>query len=304
MSVISVPEQFAADTLAREGDGARVWLKSLPLLVGALCSQWGLHVDGPPMHGYLGLVIPVLQANDRYVLKVSWICEDTANEAVALSVWNGNGAVRLLAEDRAAGAMLLERLDQRRSLAAEDLGVAVPIAGQLLRRLAVPAAVGAGRLLPGLGPWAQRMSAELPDRWQAVGRPFRRLLLDEAVELAAELASVVGTLLVDWDLHYANVLAARREPWLVIDPKVMVGDVEFGVAPLLWSRLDEVGYPSALRHRIAALIDAAGLDADLTRAWTLLHVIHYWLWGLSVGLTENHARCETLVDWLGLDSRS
>lgn len=297
-----MPEQFVADTLAREGDWARAWLESLPALIDALCARWGLDLDGSPMHGYLGLVVPVLRASDQCVLKVSWVSEDTANEAFALSVWDGNGAARLLAGDQAAGAMLLERLDPQRSLAGEDLRVAVPVAGKLLRRLAVPVSAEARRALPGLGAWADRMSGELGSRWRAAGEPFPRRVLDKAVELAASLAPTTGTLLVDWDLHYANVLAARREPWLAIDPKVMTGDLEFGIAPLLWCRLDEADGRFNLRYRFAALIDAAALDADLTLAWTLLHVIHYWLWGLSVGLTEGPASCETIVEWLALGS--
>ena len=42
------------------------------------------------------------------------------------------------------------------------------------------------------------------------------------------------------DLHYANVLAADREPWLVIDPKPMSGDPHYEPAPLLWNRWDEL----------------------------------------------------------------
>ncbi len=57
--MISVPEQFAVATLAREGDAGRTWIAGLPRRVAALCEQWGLVVDGSPMHGYLGLVVPV-----------------------------------------------------------------------------------------------------------------------------------------------------------------------------------------------------------------------------------------------------
>lgn len=298
--MISVPERFAEDTLAREGEAAREWLDGLPVLVGELCERWVLSVDGPPLHGHLGLVIPVCRDGEEFALKVSWLCEETRTEPVALSIWDGDGAVRLLAEDRAAGAMLLERLHSRRSLNGQGLGVAVPAAGRLLRRLAVPAPAAAAAELPSLGAWAARLSAELPDRWLMAGWPFPRPLLDEAVEVAAALAPVAGALLLDRDLHYANVLAAEREPWLLIDPKAMTGDPEFGVAPLLWRRFHQAGGPSGLRYRFAALIDAAELDTGLTRAWTLLHVIDYWLSSLGAGLTRDPARCEVITGWLAL----
>jgi streptomycin 6-kinase len=301
VTLISVPEKFAADTLTREGDAARRWLARLPELVGELCARWGLRVTGDAMHGYLALVVPVLRGDVRYALKVSWIDGETANEAAALALWNGGGAVRLIDADDAAGALLLEWLDPRRSLAEADLSVAVPVAGRLLRRLAVPVpAQWPARPVPGLRQWALDLAAELPARWLAAGRPFPERSLDAAAEVATALAQRAGELLANHDMHYQNVLAGERDPWLVIDPKVIRGDAEFGLAPLLWRRLEEAGGPAGLRRRFDILVDQAGLDTELARGWTLLRAVDYQLWGLNLGLTEDPALCVTVIDWLSL----
>jgi streptomycin 6-kinase len=226
------------------------------------------------------------------------------NEAAALALWNGDGAVRLLDADDTAGALLLEWLDPRRSLKEADLSVAVPVAGRLLRRLAVAVpAQWPVRPVPGLRRWALDLAAELPGRWRATGRPFPERRLDAAIDAATVLAPRAGGLLANRDMHYQNVLAGEREPWLVIDPKVMRGDAEFGLAPLLWRRLDEAGGPAGLRRRFDVLVDEAGLDADLARGWTLLRAVDYQLWGLSLGLTEDPALCATVIDWLSLADR-
>lgn len=304
MTLIEVPERFAADTLTREGEAARTWLARLPELVGELCVRWGLRVTGDPMHGYMALVVPVLRGDVRCALKVSWIDDETVNEAAALALWNGGGAVRLLDADDTAGALLLEWLDPRRRLAEADLSVAVPVAGRLLRRLAVAVpAEWPARPVPGLRQWALDLAGELPGLWRATGRPFPERRLDAAVEVATALAPRAGGLLANRDMHYQNVLAGEREPWLVIDPKVMRGDAEFGLAPLLWRRLGEAGGPAGLRRRFDALVDEAGLDAELARGWTLLRAVDYQLWGLSLGLTEDPALCATVIDWLSLTSR-
>jgi streptomycin 6-kinase len=301
---IRVPERFAADTLTREGEAARPWLARLPELVGELCVRWGLRVTGDPMHGYLALVVPVLRDDARYALKVSWIDDETVNEAAALALWNGGGAARLLDADDTAGALLLEWLDPRRRLADADLSVAVPVAGRLLRRLAVPVpAEWSARPVPGLRQWALDLAAELPGLWRATGRPFPERRLDAAIEVATALAPRAGGLLANRDMHYQNVLAGEREPWLVIDPKVMRGDAEFGLAPLLWRRLEEAGGPAGLRRRFDALVDEAGLDAELARGWTLLRAVDYQLWGLNLGLTEDPVRCAAVIDWLSLTDR-
>lgn len=304
MTLIRVPEGFAADTLTREGEAARTWLARLPELVGELCVRWGLRVAGDPMHGYMALVVPVLRGDARCALKVSWIDDETVNEAAALALWNGGGAVRLLDADDTAGALLLEWLDPRRRLAEADLSVAVPAAGRLLRRLAVPVPEQwPARPVPGLRQWALGLAAELPRRWRAAGQPFPERRLDAAADVATALAARAGGLLANRDMHYQNVLAGEREPWLVIDPKVMRGDAEFGLAPLLWRRLGEAGGPAGLRRRFDALVDEAGLDAELARGWTLLRAVDYQLWGLSLGLTEDPALCATVLGWLSLTGR-
>jgi streptomycin 6-kinase len=304
VTLIKVPERFAADTLTREGEAARPWLARLPELVSELCVRWGLRVGGDPMHGYMALVVPVLRGHARYALKVSWIDDETVNEAAALALWNGGGAVRLLDADDTAGALLLEWLDPRRRLADADLSIAVPVAGRLLRRLAVPVpAQWPARPVPGLRQWALDLAAELPGLWRATGRPFPERRLDAAVEVATALAPRAGELLANRDMHYQNVLAGEREPWLVIDPKVMRGDAEFGLAPLLWRRLGEADGPAELRRRFDTLVDEAGLDAELARGWTLLRAVDYQLWGLNLGLTEDPALCATIIDWLSLTDR-
>lgn len=301
MTLISVPERFAADTLTREGEAARPWLARLPELVSELCVRWGLRVTGDPMHGYMALVVPVFRGDARYALKVSWVDDETVNEAAALALWNGGGAVRLIDADVTAGALLLEWLDPRRRLAEEDLTVAVPVAGRLLRRLTVPVpAKWPVRPVPRLRQWALDLVAELPGLWQVTGRPFPKRRLEAAVEVATALAPRANGLLANRDMHYWNVLAGEREPWLVIDPKVMRGDAEFGLAPLLWRRLGEAGGPAGLRRRFDLLVDEARLDADLARGWTLLRAVDYQLWGLNLGLTEDPALCATVIDWLSL----
>ncbi len=292
--MIVVPEDFAVATVAREGDAGRTWVAALPDLVSALCDQWELVVDGPPLHGYLGLIVPVRQGAEPCVLKVSWLDEATRDEAAALAAWAGRGAVRLLAVEPARGAMLLERLDSSRSLNDVGIAEAVDIAGRFLRRLAIPAPDGF-RLVRTV---AEELARNLPERWERYGRPMPRRVLDQARDLAIHLAASTAHLLVNYDLHYADVLAGTREPWLVVDPKVVVGDPEFGAAQLLWRRLEDIEAQGGLDRHFQLLVEAAQLDPALTRAWTLVRCVDYWLWGVSVGLTYDPARCERIVNWL------
>jgi streptomycin 6-kinase len=262
--------------------------------VEELCARWRLVVDGELMHGYLGLVVPMRRGADPCVLKLSWGDESSAEEALALEAWGGRGAALLLAAEPSLGALLLERLDHRRTLEMLPLAEAVAAAGRLLRRLAIPAPSG----VRSLAAVAADLHRELPERWERAGRPMSRELLELARELAGQLGPPSGRLLVNYDLHYGNVLAGAREPWLAIDPKVVAGDVEFGVAQLLWRRLEEIQAEGGVAYHLGGLADAAELDAQRTRAWTLVRCVDYWLWAVSVGFTEDPARCAVITSAL------
>jgi len=292
--MITVPQAFATATVTREGDAGRKWIDALPGLVEDLCQHWNLTVDGPVMPGYLGLVIPVRSVEEPCVLKVSWIDESTSDEAMALAVWNGQGAVRLLASQPALGALLLERLDHQRSLNDVEIVQAIEVAGRLLRRLSIPAPSG----FRSLKVVAQDLCCTLPQRWEQYRRPMPQRWVEHACELAVQLGASTGNLLVNYDLHYANVLMGKREPWLVVDPKVVIGDPEFGIAQLLWCRLEDIEVQGGLDRHFRILVEAAIVDPVRARSWTLVRCVDYWLWAVSVGLTHDPARCEAIVNWL------
>lgn len=123
------------------------------------------------------------------------------------------------------------------------------------------------------------------------------IVVPDALALQRSTASQ-SKFLVNYDLHYADVLASTREPWLAVDPKVVAGDPEFGIAQLLWTRLEDIEANGGLGRLFPVLTDAAELDPGLARSWTLVRCVDYWLWGLSIGLTYDPARCGRIVDWL------
>lgn len=269
---LRVPPVFAARAPRVLGPGAVPWLAALPALAAAYAREWGLTFEGEAMHGYVGVVQPARRADGTpVVLKLGWRNDESTDEPVALSTWAGRGAVLLLDSAPDDGVLLLERLDAGRTLDHLPLREAVPILGGLARRLAVPAPP---ELTRSVRVEAAGLVEELPRRWAELGEPFDRRLVDDAVAICRELGPSSGDLLVNEDLHFQNVLAGQREPWLVIDPKPLSGDLEYGVIPLFWNRFTE----STLDERMDLIVASQELDAGKARAWTLVRAVQNWLW--------------------------
>lgn len=288
---LEVPAEFAAGVVGHTGTRGSAWLAALPDLVADLMTRWQLTPDGEVLHGFLGVVVPVRRGSDAYALKVSQPSEEVDNQVAALAAWAGRGMAELEAVLPEQGALLLERLDHRRSLDDIPLPEAVEQAGLLLRRLAVPGSDTLPTLTEHVASWPERWATE----WEELDRPLPRRLLDAAIENCRALAPGSGRLLVDHDLHFRNVLAADREPWLAVDPRGVVGDAEFAVAPLMWNRFEGAG---EVPGRFARLAEGADLDHGRAKGWLLVRVVDYFLWATRAGLTWDPAACRIIADWI------
>ncbi|ANZ36253.1 hypothetical protein BBK82_09445 [Lentzea guizhouensis] len=273
--MITVPEGFGLEL----GEGAPEWVAKLPSIATKACARWRLTPDGALMHGFCAVVLPVRRPDGHpAVLKLTWIDHETEHEPIALRLYDGNGAVKLLDHDAELGALLLERLDQH-SLDDEPIDLAIGVIGDLLRR---------------------HKHLQAPDGF----RRFRDTLQDhpaipsKLVDAAREVAQrTMGTTLVNEDLHYENVLRGDREPWLVIDPKPLSGDPEYCMIPLLWNRFDEMDGPKGLTDRFLAVCDAGELDVAKARDWTLHRAVANWIWCLEEGLDEMAVVCAEIARW-------
>ena len=262
-----VPETLAV--LGRRPDGA-AWLSSLPDLLDACVERWDLDLGAPYEGGTSGYVAPVTRGDSTpAVLKVQWPHREAEHEADALRWWDGRGAVRLLDHDPDRHALLIEHCDPGTQLAASPPDVAVGVIIGLVRQLCTPAPEGFDRLEDECPRWGD----EIPRSWERAGRPFERSLVDRAVGHLDELAPTQGpSVLLHQDLHGDNVLAAEREPWLAIDPKPLVGELEFAPTPVI--RSAELGHSrAAVRYRLDRCCDELDLDRERTRGWAFAHTM-------------------------------
>ncbi len=293
--MIDVPADFAANRLQRTGGSDGQWIAALPQQVAELCERWELVPTGePPWYGDNNLVVAVSRGEERAVLKLCSPDHDQDTEVAALRAWAGHGAVALLEVSAGPRALLLERLDGSRTLADLDLFPAAELAGALIRRLAVPAPAGLGTL----GALVADFAATARSRNAALGDPVPRARIDAAIGLAADLTPGIGNALMHGDLHYGNVLAGRREPWLAIDPRPVAGDPEFAVPELMWTRADDAPDDATIRRLLMTVVTAGGLAADRALGWVRVRVVDYWLWGLANGLTIDPVRCRRVLDAL------
>lgn len=260
---MTIPRRLAAT--CRKMPERAAWLARLPDTLRDLERQWSLTL-GTPFDGdevSCAWVAPVALANGTSaVLKLGMPHMEGEHEIEGLRFWNGDATVRLLEADNDLGAMLLERCEPGTVLRTlpepeQDLVVA-----RLLRCLwRSPVAPHPFRPLSAMtAHWSDETRAQA-EHWPDTG------LVREGLRLFKELPqSAPADVLLATDLHAGNVLRARRERWLVIDPKPFVGDPAYDATQHLLNcdarlRSD----PDGTIRRFADLL---GVDHERVRLWT------------------------------------
>lgn len=273
--------------LRREPGGAE-WLDRLPTLVAELVDEWRLSVGAPYPSAHVSWVAPAVREGEEVVLKVQWPHHESEHEAAALRAWGGDGAVRLHAHDPVRHALLLERCHPGGALSTDPDVDAVGVLVGLLPRLWVPAGPPFRSLADEAAGWLGGLRA----RWERAGRPCERRLVDAAARHLADLAPTQGpAVLLHQDLHGDNVLAARRDPWLAIDPKPLAGERELGPAPIVRSL--ELGHsPAAVVGRLDRCCSELGLDRERALGWAVAQTMAW-----SFGSAYERAHHDT-VRWL------
>jgi streptomycin 6-kinase len=276
--VICVPD--ALRWWSRAPGGAE-WLERLPRLADELAEEWRLTL-GPPLGAHISLVLEATRASgEPAVLKLNFPEPESAHEADALALWDGNGAARLLEQDPTRRALLVERLTPGTQLwKVDDEDEANRAAAAVLRALAVPPPE-AHPFRP-LADEAARWAVELPERWHRFGVTTPRRVLEEALAAVEQLlADPPAAVVLHQDLHGGNVLRAG-ESWRAIDPKPLVGDPAFDAASLLRDRRDglvsDPGAARRVRRRLDLLAGELGHDRERMRLWALVHAL---AWGVE-----------------------
>jgi streptomycin 6-kinase len=277
--MVAVPDVVREKAVAA---GAEAWLEALPELVRALQDEWELTI-GAVYPGATEALVTEATCSDGTpaVLKliVPRDADVAAHEIAVLRLAAGDGCVRLLQEDVARGALLLERLGRPLSELDLPLRRRHEILVSTAKRLWRPA-VDSG--LP-TGAWkAQWLTDFVATMWEELDRPCSEQAFEHALACAARRGAAhrdETAVLVHGDIHQWNALEGG-DGFKLVDPDGLLAEAEYDLGILM--REDPL--EGDLRERARMLASSTGLDEAAIWEWGVVERVSTGLLCTRIGL--------------------
>ena len=280
-----IPEAFRRTMIALHGEDGRAWIDRLPAILARCELRWGLNLRPPFTNLSYHYVAPALRADGTGVIvKIYSPTDEFSRSTEALRLFDGHGMARLLDDAVDDEVQLLECLVPGTPLSVvENDEEAIAHAATVMRQLWQPVPVV--HPFPSIIDWGSGL-ARLRRHYGGGCGPFPPALIEEAERLFAELsASMNDLVLLHGDLHQDNILAAARAPWLAIDPKGVIGEPAFEIAPLLHEPQPQLlNAPQPARiiaRRIDQLTEELHLDRWRVRGWGLVQTVLSAWWDVE-----------------------
>lgn len=280
--MIDIPDEVRSKVKA---EGHAEWLEEVVSTVAVLADQWSLTVGNTLRGGHAALVLAVQIADGTpAVLKIGvpGTAGDVAREAVVLQLVDGEGCARLLGEDPAQNAILLERLGAPMSDVVPDVATRHDLLCDLAVDMWRP--LDPAIALPTGADVAHEFAELLPRLWEATGRPCASATVHDAIACAARRSDAHDderSVLVHGDIHDANALDVGGGKFRLIDPKGIRAERACDLGTIL--RCDP-GAGADLRARTVRLADRTGVDASAIWEWGTIYRVTTGLYCRSIGI--------------------
>jgi streptomycin 6-kinase len=219
------------------------------------------------------------------VIKIVLRPGDEWRSGEILAAFNGKGAVRVL--EHVEGAMLLERLIPGNQLVDLAIGGRDDEATEILANviLQMSSVDTSADWIPTVESWGRGFSQYLTSGDTQIRREF----VERAQQLYADLsATQKRTRLLHGDLQHYNVLFDENRGWLAVDPKGVIGEVEYELGASLRNPGENIAHffsARAVTRRLEIYESILGIDISRALQWAFAEAVLSLIWSVEDGYT-------------------
>lgn len=259
------------------GQRGHDWLSKLPYNLRDIVSRWNISSLNPVENLTYNYVAIGTQNSKEIVLKVS--INSIIDEVRALENLQSASAVKII--DHTDHAILMEKANPGKSLKSyfprNDIS-ATEIFCDIVNKINN---LDMNKLPNSNFPHISDWLTKLDDKYEDIPESH----LANARKLRDELLSNPGKeRFLHGDLHHDNILS-HKDDWIVIDPKGVVGEIEYEIATFLRNPIPGLSNAKNSEEIMAVRIDIIseklGLDPERLASWTYVQSILSWIWAIE-----------------------
>lgn len=263
-------------------------MTSPPLVLSEQARRWRVSID--EIHATQNSWIAYGRRGELpVVLKVVKEAGDESRSGEILGAFDGRGVARVY--ECLPGALLMERLSpgtavvelSRTGRDDEATDILADVIGRMLPRDIEPPC-------PTVQEWGKSFQLHSSAQLTAIAGS----LASEAQHVFEQLCrSQENPRLLHGDLHHYNVLFDRDRGWLAIDPKGVVGEIEYEIGAALRNPIERAELfadAATVEARIERFASRLAIDSDRVLRWAFAQAVLAAIWELEDGadVTPQH----------------
>jgi streptomycin 6-kinase len=217
------------------------------------------------------------------VLKIVRRPGDEWRSGEVLAAFAGKGTARVI--ENADGAMLMERLIPGTPLV--DLAIAGGDDEATEILASVMSNMSSVRTVPSWTPTVESWGRGFDEYIASGDKQIPQRLIDAAKQIHNELCDTQEqTRLLHGDLQHYNILFDENRGWIAVDPKGVIGDLEYELGASLRNPGENVAQffsPMRVTRRLEIYESILGIDIRRALRWAFAQAVLSLVWGVEDG---------------------
>ncbi|MDL4840193.1 aminoglycoside phosphotransferase family protein [Aquibacillus rhizosphaerae] len=274
---MELQKKFISNVRLYFKDQGEDWLKKLPNVTDYSKQRWALNILEPYSLS-INYVAPAFKDDGTQVVVKMCISEqEFLDELETLKLFNGKGIARLIDFDRENRILLLEKISPGHTLAeVKDDADACRFAANVIRQLVVPAP---DETIIQTTKAREKSLRNIMDTHPNGIGPISKTMLEKALSLFTYLHNTPKQRwLLHGDFHHYNIIESGNNTWTAIDPKGLIGEIEYDLIQYLLNKLPEQGANQVIEKRVAIFTKELSLDKERLLLWGYCHTVLATAW--------------------------
>ncbi|WP_368505349.1 aminoglycoside phosphotransferase family protein [Alkalihalophilus sp. As8PL] len=274
---------------------AKPWLEQIPSIIKACEEKWALTV-GEAYELSINYVATASTKEGReVVVKICIPGEGFDSEVEALKLFAGRGIVNVIDTDEDMQVILLEKLNPGYTLATSlDDEKACLAAANVMKDLITYAPTESR--IPTTKAREENLRNIIEKHAEGLG-PLSKQTLDQALQIFTYMNQTTKKhYLLHGDFHPYNILKCE-DGWKAIDPKGLIGEVEYDLIQYILNVLPEDGIKEVTQKRVDLFTEKLTLNKERLLLWGYCHTVLATAWTVDEDGSYNKGFYQMIEVW-------